>query len=516
MSIFNENSRTSNSLKTSVMAGISNIIKIILGFGYRTLFLYILTEKYLGINGLFSNILQMLSLAELGITTAIVYRFYEPISRNDIKYVGMLMNFFRKVYRMIACVIFLFGLCILPLVPMLINKNDQLPSDVNLYVVYLLFLVNTLSSYIFSYKLTLLSADQKHYIFSLIDLILTVVKYVSQIGVLLITRDYTLTIASGIVVTLIVNSIASIWVTKKYKEVFAVKDMLPKQEQKKIFNDTRACMYHKVGGTVLSGTDNAILTKFVNLTSTGLYSNYSMLLNYLQLLISQMLGNFTASVGNAAHKISKDDYYKLFRKLTFIDLWVTSVITICVYFLIGDFITLWLGEKYLLDDATTIIICIQLFTTLSRASNGSFINAAGLFIKDKIRPLIEAFINLVLSIILAKLIGIAGVFLGTIISTVLTVCWRDPYILYKYSFKKNVFEYWIMYCKYVVVTIMCFFVLRILLSQISVIVGWPLFIVKAIFIFVFSNIIMWIVFGNSDEFSYFLELIFKLKKKILK
>ena len=160
MAVFNQASRTKNAMKTSAAGVAVNLIKILLGFGYRSLFLTILSETYLGINGLFTSILQVLSLAELGISTAIVYRFYEPISRDDVSRVGMLMNFFRRVYAAIAGIILALGLAVMPFLHLLIRSSAEVPPDVNLYVVYLLFLGNTLSSYLFTYKLTLWTADQ--------------------------------------------------------------------------------------------------------------------------------------------------------------------------------------------------------------------------------------------------------------------------------------------------------------------------------------------------------------------
>lgn len=513
--MFNSDSRTSNSLKNSVIGGVSMIVKILLGFGYRAIFVYFLAAEYLGLNGLFSNILTILSLAELGITTSIVYRFYKPISENDVHYVGMLMNFFKRVYSIIALVVTGVGLVLLPFLPFLLNKTDTVPSDINLYVVYLLFLANTVSSYIFSYKLTLLTADQKNYVFSVIDLIINLSKYAIQIAILIISRNYTVTLAAGIVVVLLINFIASLWTTKQYSEVFKVKEMLPKEEQRKILKDTRACLYHKVGYTVLTGTDNAVLTKMVNLASTGLYSNYAMVLTYIQSFLTQILGNFTASVGNAIQQMKEDEYYKLFRKMTFLCLWISSVVIVCTYEAINDFICVWLGEKFLLDEITTIVLCIQLFITITRITNGAFINAGGLFVKDRIRPLIEAVLNLGISILLTYYFGIVGVFAGTIISCLLTTFWREPYLLYKHSFKRSVFEYWGTYLLFTLITV----VVTVGLSYLKYLVALPQgnilwLLAECIVSFIVINLILFLVFHKREEYQYLLLVVKKLFSKL--
>lgn len=513
--VFNKNTRTSNSIRTSIIGGVTNIIKIILGIGYRTAFVYLLSEVYLGINGLFTNVLQILSLAELGVTTAITYRFYEPISRDDVHYVGMLMNFFGRIYRVIATTIFGLGILLLPFLKYLINSADQIPADINIYVIYLLFLLNTVVSYVFAYKLTLLTADQKNYIFSIIDLILNIAKYGIQILILYITHSYTLTLLSGITTTLFINFIASIWTEKQYPEVFEVKEMLSKDEQNKIFADTRACMYHKVGTTVLTGTDNVVLTKVVSLAVTGIYSNYSMVINYLQQFISQILGNFTASVGNAIQTMPAKDYYKLFKKINFVGLWVASAVSVGLYATIDDFIKVWLGEKYVLDQFTTIILCVQMFLTLSRITNGAFINAAGLFVKDKVRPLIEATLNLVISIILAYYMGIVGVFLGTSISMVLTVCWRDPYLLYKYSFKRSVLEYWYTYFTFMMITIVAG-AINWGIKRAAVANNWGGIVLEGIVLEIIVNLLLFITFFRTDEFKYLVMLIRRTSGKIIR
>lgn len=510
MSEFNNKSRMSNALKTSIVGGITNIIKIILGFGYRTIFLFVLSEVYLGINGLFTNILQILSLTELGVTTAIVYRFYDPIGRGDKQYVGMLMNFFKRVYLTIAGVILCLGIVIMPFMKFLINDVNEIPADVNLYIAYLLFLANTLSSYIFSYKITLLSADQKNYVAAIIDLITTIVRYGLQIIVLVVSHNFIMTLAIGVFATLFVNFVCSIWVTKQYRSVFEVKEMLPKEEQKKIFSDTRACLYHKIGYTVLTGTDNAILSKMVSLAATGLYSNYSMIITYIQNFLTQVLGNFTSSVGNALQRMDKEDYYKLFKKMNFLGLWVASVITICVYVSIDDFISLWIGKKYVLGGVTTAVLCIQMYITISRIVHGAFVNADGLFVKDKIRPLIEAVLNIIVSIILTYKLGIAGVFLGTIVSTLLTAWWREPLILYRYSFKENVFDYWKIYSLYSAITFLsCWAFGKIKQMIFAFDNNFSFLVIECFSAFVIINAILYLIFRKSEEYQYMEKLAVK-------
>lgn len=514
MAAFNRASRTKNAIKTSAVGVSVNLCKILLGFGYRSLFLTVLSETYLGINGLFTSVLQMLSLAELGISTAIVYRFYEPINRDDVHYVGMLMNFFRRVYLMIAGAILAMGLAIMPFIHLLIRNAAEVPADVNLYVVYLLFLMNTLSSYLFTYKLTLLTADQRNYWFSLADLTATLVRYASQIAVLLLTRNFTWTLVVGIVSALLVNYGFSLWVTSQYRSVFCVREMLPREERSRIYQDTRAVMYHKVGTTVLLSTDNAVLTRMVSLAATGIYSNYSMILVYAQGLISQLLGNFTPSVGNARQNMTADAYHALFRKITFMGLWVASVVTVCCYTALDDLITVWLGSRFVFDGFVTPVLCLQLYLSVSRSTNGAFINADGLFVKDKIRPLIEATLNLGLSIVLTKWLGIVGVFLGTILSTGLTVLWREPLIIYRYSLGRKVREYWLLYGAFTAPTLLLCLAVGWIKRQTGWIPSWFGLFVETLCLLLVTNLLLILMFRRKEEFQHLKQLFDRIVGKI--
>lgn len=513
-SVFNTNNRTSNSIKTSVCGSINSILGIIFGFVYRTVFIFFLNADYLGLNGLFTNVLQVLSLAELGITTSIVYRFYKPISNNDYIQVGRLMNYLKVVYRYIALSVFIVGISITPFIKWFIKDVDSIPSDINIYLIYVLFLLNSVSSYLFVYKQNILSADQRTYIVSIVGIITTLVKYISQIVILVIFRDFTLTLIIGIVTTIILNIIFSNWTHQKYKIVFDVKERILPSDKSMIINDTKAVMFHRVGATVKLSTDSIILSKFVSLESAGLYSNYSMIISGLQVLLGQLLGNFVSSVGNAHVKLSKSENYAIYKKLLFIDLWISCVAVVCTYLLINDFIFIWIGEKFLFDKFTVIMLCLQFYILISRQINISYIYGCGLFTQDRFRPLIEAVINLVLSIIGVKYLGIVGVFIGTVVSSALTVCWREPIILFKKEFERPVKKYWFTYLIFFILSIF-FCVCGEFVKRLFVINSIFLLFVEAIVCFIFVNLFLIILFHNKDEFCYMKELIVKIFHKIL-
>ena len=229
MDNFNSKSRNSNAIKTSVYGMFCTLIRLIASFVFRTFFVKVLSVNYLGINGLFTNVLMILSLADLGIITAITYRFYEPISKGDSYYIGMLMNFFKRIYGIIAIVITCLGFMLMPFIKILVADTSEIPPDLNIYIVFGLFILNSVSSYVFSYKQTLISADQKDYIVAIVNTIILIIQYVSQLLLLWVTQDYTLMLLVGILVIIVLNYIVSVYTTKKYPDVFAVKEVLPKE-----------------------------------------------------------------------------------------------------------------------------------------------------------------------------------------------------------------------------------------------------------------------------------------------
>lgn len=512
MNSFNTVSRTRNVFRASSVSTACTALNILLGFAYRTLFIKILSENYLGISGLFTNILTVLSLTELGITDALNFRLYEPIHRGDVLQVGKIMNFFRRVYLAIAAAILALGLCLMPFLGALIKDAGEVPPDVDLQFVYLLFLLQSVVSYTYSYKQMLLAADQKQHIFALFQSLLSFSRYAVQLLFLLLTKNYTLTLISGIAVTLLINFSLSFWTQRKYSAVFSVRESLSKAEKQQIFSDTTATMCHKVGTVVLTGTDNILVTKFVGLSVTGIFSNYSMLLTYLQSLFTQALGSFSSSFGSAHTALDSRGNYAVFQKMQFVCFWVASAVTVCIYVLLNDFIFVWLGSAMLLDRLTVAALSAQFYLGIDRLIIVSYTCGSGLFVKDKLRPLLEALINLFVSIWLVLKIGLSGIFFGTVISHLCTISWRGPYILYRYEFKTSGKRYWLAAIFFAAFTgIMCWGMSTVkayLSFQVS---GFGAWILEGVLCFATVNLVLLLLLFRTGEFQFFLSLI---KKKM--
>ena len=508
--VFNHDSRKKNILRSSLFGAVSYILTMALGLGYRVFFLRILTVEYLGINGLFSNILSLLGLAELGIADAIIYRLYEPLSTEDTHRVGELMTFFRKTYCLIAAVIFSLGCAVCPFLKGLIRDSGEIPGDTNIYVVYLLLLIQTSSTYLFAYKLSLLNADQKKYQTTAISAINTLVRYTCQILVLQITKSYTVTLASGIIVTITVNWLAGKWVEKKYPHVFNVRSDLSTNEKKDIRKDTAAALLHKIGGTIVTSTDNILLSKFIGLAITGIYSNYALIISGVSGMIGSVLGSLAPSLGNAHVTLDNAARYRIFRRAFFLNLWIAGLCGCCLYNLINDFIVLWLNKNLFLDPLTVFFLCLLFYLESVRSVNISYTMSCGLFTKDRIRPVIESALNIMISIVGLKTIGTAGIFLGTILSNLCTVFWREPYLLYKYAFQQKLRNYWWIYFLNMIMTAGAALISQrlkyLLFGETISIMTWIACGIISVCVY---TAIHSLFFFRSDDYRYFIHLKFR-------
>lgn len=508
---FNEDSRQKNAMLASVFAILEQVISVGSVFVYRTFFLSVLTKEYLGIEGLFTNILQLFSLAELGIGTTILYRMYKPFAEKDVDSISAHVRFYKNVYHGIALITATIGLLLFPFIESIVDASD-VPSDVNLKLVYALFVLQSVASYLFVYKQSIIQANQRSYLVSSFTTALTVVNVIIKIVVLMVTRKYELVLVVSIVTTILINWAFSLWITHEYKEIFKNQTKLSKEAQKDIIKDTTGLMCHRVGFIVLTSTDNIVLSKMVSLAAVGIYTNYATITAGISMLLTKMLNSFTPTIGNFIVNYEKEAIEDLYKKLIFVNFWFTSFCTVCLYVLLNPFIEIWLRDtSYLLDVFTVMVICAQFYIKSSQTMNEAFINAAGLFTRDRIRPLIESGLNLVISIVLAKEIGIAGVFIGTCVSSLVTCFWRQPYLLYKHVFKSRPTYLVVNQLIWVVLTIIVCWGAQLVCENLPItIVG---FILRLLICGIGINVLYLVLWHRSVAYKYFFGIVLKKLKR---
>ena len=503
--------RTNNSIKNTIGGMTANILIIIIGIVAQAVFIKILGAEYLGINGLFTNIISMLGIVELGIGSAIIYNLYKPIAENNISLIKSLMNFYKKSYRIIGLIVFILGICIMPFLDSFVGK---MTINVNVQLVYILFIVDIVCSYFLSYKRSILVANQKNYIINIIHIIYTILLNVFQLLILYLTKSYYLYLIIKIIIRILENIVITIVSNKKYSYL-KEKDvlLLDKNIEKDILKKIKALFYHKIGGFIVLGTDNIIISKFLGIIQVGLYSNYYLIINAVQVLFTQIISSSTASVGNMLVTSSKEENFKIFKRIRFLNFWLTCFTGISILVIIENFITIWIGSEYILPKLVLINLIICYYQKSMRASYATFKEAAGIFEEDKYVPIVESILNIIFSIILLKIFGLAGVFMGTIISGLALWCYSYPKFVYKTLFDRK----YINYIKETLVYILQFIIIASITYIVSKLLTFNNLYIKLLLniliCIIVPNILMIIMFYKTDEFKYFINLLKKLIKR---
>lgn len=493
-------SRTANSIRNIMTGFMGQGIQLILGFVNRLVFIRCLNAEYLGVNGLFTNILSMLSLAELGIGTAIVYELYRPLAEKDEDKIASLVKIYKKAYCGIGFFIAIIGLGLIPFLNILIAEPPKINE--NLVLIYCIFLFNTASSYFFSYKSSVLTADQKNYLVVGINYIVVFIQSILQIVILLATKNFILYLICQSAGTLIYNIIISRVADARYPSI-RKKNIKPLEEKdrKDLFKNIKALVIIKIGGVLVNSTDNIIISSIKGLAATGLNSNYTLLTNTLNSILQQLFNGITASVGNLNAIEKKEKKKSMFKVINFLNFWLFAWATIAFIILANDIITICFGTRYLLNQNIVIISAINFYVVGMQNAVWTYKTTMGLFDYGKYLVAGTGIINIILSIVLGKQWGLFGILLATLISRMITNVWYDPYAVFKYGFKEKPVEYLEIYVKYVVIGIITFFITKIISESLSMTL-FITFIWKLTCCIIIPNILFIIIFFKKEEMKY--------------
>lgn len=396
--------------------------------------------NYLGLSHLFASILNALNLAELGFGTTVVYFMYGAIANEDNERLRALLAYFRRVYKIIGIVILAAGIALTPFLPLLIKKD--IPSDINIYVLYLMSLCATSLSYLlFGYKNSILTAYQRSSVLYAIYSLILVVESIYQIIAIFIIKNYYVYLASGILSSAAKNLLIYFYTKKHYPNLFPCGD-ITQDEKKEINNKVRGLFYYSLGSVIVNSADSIIISSFLGLNISGIYGNYYYVITLLYGLLAVYYTSFRAGLGNSVVTDSVEKNYEQFKQLQFMQYWIIGWCTTCLLCMYQDFIYLYAGKDNLLPYG--IVICLSALFYCWKIQDVVYVykEASGLWTSDKFRPIIGALINFTLNIISVQYIGLYGVVLSTvIISATLDLVWM-PRALFKTYFKKSLWEYY--------------------------------------------------------------------------
>lgn len=445
-------SRTENVKVNLIFNTIKFVTQLVLQFVLRTILIIVLGEEYLGINGLFSNILSFLNLAELGIGSAIVFSMYKPIADGDIEKIKSLQALYKKFYSIIFIVVLSLGLILLPFIKFFIK--GEVTVDINIYVLYIMYLINTLIGYFSAHKRSLLFAYQRNDVENKVKTVCFFVMTIFQIVILIAFKNFYLYFMINIIFTAIESIIIHKYSIKLYPEINGIAQRLDKNTKTEISKNVFALSIHKISSVIVFSTDNILISALLGLTILGAYSNYYLIISTLTSVFILLTNALTGSVGNLIASTDKQYAYEKFKLINFLFTIFSSFTTICLVVLFQPFMSLWSdfasGGVTLLGFSSVILLSISFYLNRMRTAVLMFIDGTGLYYKNRFVPVLEAVANLSISILLGLIMGLNGVILGTIISTLIAPFWSGPQVLYKHYFKKSV---WLYFKRYIIDTL---------------------------------------------------------------
>lgn len=511
----NPRSRTKNSALSLVTGIGGQLLNEALRFITRTVFIYTLGKMFLGINGLFAEIMTMLSLTNLGVGTAIVYRLYKPIANNDEQQVRILLKFYKKAYQAIGAVILILGLCLFPFLKVLIKDYDRLGNiGLNAEVVFLLFLAKCVVSYFFfAYRNCIFAADQKQYIVNSVNMITNIITAVVQIVVLFLWQDFIVYLLVEIIDGILKNIVVAVLTRKQYPQYFLKEPFsLPKNEIKTMFKDCGALLIYRMNGVVQKSTGNFMLSAFIGLEIVGLYSNYLVIYVAIRTLCNQMFSAVMGSMGNLfASNTSMKDKFKFFKVMNYLTIIVFGTLAVELFVNVNSLIYCWIGEGYVIEQPFPLLLGIEILVMGLVRNLNQIRNVTGLFRQMWTRPLLSMMLNIFVTLFAVQNIGVLALPLGFIISTACTNLVADPIVIYKHGFKDkyHASHYFWSNAKYLIVLIFVGTISYLFCDNYITTINWGFLILRVIVTAALSVGALFLCFYKTEANQY-------LVKKFLK
>ena len=501
------------------MAGL--FCSLVVTFATKSVFVRLLGAEYNGVNGLFSNILQVLNLAELGFATSVAYALYKPLKDGDERTTAALMNFFAKIYRIIAVVVTAVGCCCIPFLQYLIAEDiSELSFSLNeLRGYFAMYLASTVCSYLLAYKRTIITADQNNYLVTNVDNICNIMLNVVQIALLLIYKNFYAYLATMIAKTIINNLILHLIAGKKYPYLRTYrKEKLAQTEKSAIFKNVQAAFLHKIGSVVIFSTTSIIISAFVSLIDAGKYSNYVMIVTGVNNFINIVFTSVTASIGNLCVDESEDRQYAVFKKVQYLALFSGVFSYICFVALFNPFIAIWVGEDMVMSMWVVFAISLNAMVGYLRKAVNTFKDAKGMFRNDWYKPLLEAAVGIGLAIGLSYVWGTFGVVMGYTLATICIAVPVENWVLFKQGIHKPLTRQALT----LIVTTLFAFAMGAVAYFVGTFipagtgwsgVGW--FVLRFVFVVVFAAGVFILATCRTEEFKYYKNLAVTIIKKIV-
>lgn len=506
--------RTKNATRNIVFGVILKAYQIVVPFLMRTAMIYLMGVQYLGLNSLFTSILQVLNLAELGVGSAMIYSMYKPVAEDDNATICALMRLYRTYYRVIGLAIAVIGCALTPFIPKLISGD--VPNDINIYILYLLNLAATVLSYwLYAYKNSILQAHQRVNIVSKVTLLTSTLQYGFQVLVLWAFKDYYLYIMVLLATQAMNNIVTAVAADKLYPQ-FKPKGQIADEEKKAINGRIRDLFTSKIGGIIYDSADTIVISSFLGLTVLAVYQNYFYILNAITSLITVVFSACTAGIGNSIVVETKEKNYKDLNIFTFIICWGAGFCSVCLLCLYQPFMELWVGKDLMLSFSAVVCFVVYFFVRQMNSLFNMYKDASGMWHEDRFRPLVAALTNLALNLILVKFMGIYGILVSTVLAI---ICVGMPWLLHNLFTvifeRKHLSAYLkklLYYCAVILISCIGTYCIcaRINLGLIATLL------IRGIICIVVPNLIYFIAYNGRTEFKDALLLVNKMTRGKIK
>ncbi len=506
------NGRTKNSILNVSTSLLEYLIKTVLVFVTRTVLINKLGAEFLGLDGLYTNILSLLSVTELGLGGAVIFSMYKPIIDGDTEKLNILVHIYKKCYFYIGLAIFVMGLVLMPFLPRIINSSYDFG---NIYGLFAIYMLQTLATYwFFAYKEAIMIAHQRKYKLTFAINFTAVLKFVLQLTSLIAFQSFVMYIISGLITTLIKNILVARIADREhpYAKKYNGKK-LERAEKKILVKNVFGMSLYRISSAVMNSTDNIIISAFINITIAGIYSNYLLIVMNIKNILNTIFTSMTSSVGNLFAEGDREKSEFIFRCLNFMNFWLYGFAGICLWELLNPFINVWIGKEYLFEYAVVLVIVLNFVTDGLQQAVILYKDACGLFWKGKLRPIFSAGLNIIISIILVRPLGILGVILGSIISRMVTTWWFDPILVYKNAFQRSAVGYFFRYARSMLLIVLAAVLIDGLAGFVDV-DGFTNLLMRFALCLIIPNILFWAIFRKSEEFVYIRTIVMsKLRRK---
>ena len=502
--------RTKNAARNIAFDGILEMMNMLFPFVIRSVMLHYLGTEYLGLNGLFKSLLMFLNLAELGVGSAMVFSMYKPIAQDDTPTICALLRLYRTLYRIIGLAIAAVGLCLIPVLKSFIR--DDLPAGMNLYILYLMNLGNTVLTYwLFAYRSSLLQAHQRRDVISKVTLAVRFSEYVLKILILVFLKNYYLYLTVQLLCQIAVNLLTAVCASKMYPK-YVPSGKLSKEETKNIFHRVRDLFTSKLSATVFDSADTLVVSAFMGLSVLAVYQNYYFIITALRMMLVVVLNACMAGVGNKLVMESRESNYRDLEKISLLFCWLLGVSTSMLLCLYQPFMQIWMGSDNMLAAGLVLCFVIYYYSMGANKLLNMFKDSAGIWKQDRWRPLTAALVNLGLNLATVQWLGLYGVLLSSVVSIVFI---QIPWVL------RNLFQavfprasrgrFVRLFCALTAVALISSTASWFICSRFSLNV-WPTFALNAAVSFLVANLFYFIFFGRNPLLK---ESLAQIKRSLL-